>query len=136
MKRFGLFVFILVLCLSLCACVEKPTTAPSTQAATSTETGAATEDDLLTDDFVEEHVHKYTKTVIDPDCANDGYTLHTCDCGDTYTSDVVAAAGHTWLDATCTEPMSCAICGATEGAAAGHSYSEGKCTECGKDETK
>ncbi|MBQ7088631.1 MAG: dockerin type I repeat-containing protein [Clostridia bacterium] len=31
---------------------------------------------------------------------------------------------HNWIDATCTEPKTCSICGAVEGAALGHSYGE------------
>ncbi len=32
------------------------------------------------------------------------------------------ALGHTWLDATCTEPKTCSVCQATEGDALGHSW--------------
>ena len=32
--------------------------------------------------------------------------------------------GHTWVDATCTDPKTCHVCGATEGTAAGHQGSE------------
>ena len=31
---------------------------------------------------------------------------------------------HNWIDATCTAPKTCSICGAVEGAALGHSYGE------------
>ena len=34
------------------------------------------------------------------------------------------ALGHTWLDASCTEPKTCSVCGATEGEALGHQLSE------------
>ena len=30
------------------------------------------------------HVHNYTATVIAPTCTAQGYTLHTCTCGDSY----------------------------------------------------
>ena len=36
---------------------------------------------------------------------------------------------HIWKDATCTEPKTCAICGATEGEPAGHKWKEATCTE-------
>lgn len=35
---------------------------------------------------------------------------------------------HIWKEATCTEPKTCAICGATEGEAAGHQWKEATCT--------
>lgn len=37
--------------------------------------------------------------------------------------------GHTWTDATCTEPKTCSVCGATEGNARGHSWDDGKVTK-------
>lgn len=45
-----------------------------------------------------------------------------------------AWCAHSWQDATCTEPKTCTICGATEGEANGHSYTENPmvCDICGK----
>ena len=42
------------------------------------------------------------------------------------TKDVqdIPAKGHTWVDATCTTPKTCSVCGATEGSALGHSYTD------------
>lgn len=42
-----------------------------------------------------------------------------------------AALGHSWKSATCTDAKTCKVCGTKEGAAAGHKYSSGKCTSCG-----
>ena len=43
-----------------------------------------------------EHTHNYVTSVTNPTCTNEGYTKYTCtDCADTYTSDKVAALGHT-----------------------------------------
>jgi hypothetical protein len=41
------------------------------------------------------------------------------------------ALGHTWADATCTAPKTCDLCGAKEGTAAGHTFVEGVCSVCG-----
>ena len=41
------------------------------------------------------------------------------------------AKGHSWKNATCTEPKTCEACGVTEGSALGHSWSDGECTVCG-----
>ena len=68
--------------------------------------------------------HNYVGTVTAPTCTADGYTTYVCaNCGDTYTSDVVAATGHTSVadaavDATCTETgltagSHCGVCGTT-----------------------
>ncbi len=37
------------------------------------------------------HEHSYTAVVTAPTLSKDGYTTYTCECGDTYTSDVVPA---------------------------------------------
>lgn len=42
------------------------------------------------------HNHPYTATVTDPTCTEPGYTTYTCDCGDTYVAEEVAASGHTY----------------------------------------
>lgn len=45
------------------------------------------------------HVHAYALTVIAPTCKTIGYTIHACDCGDTYYSDYKAESAHefgTW----------------------------------------
>ena len=68
-----------------------------------------------------EHTHEYEEEVVPPTCTEDGYTLHSCACGDTYTTDPVPAAGHTAEDveavaSSCTEHgheagTRCAVCG-------------------------
>ena len=67
------------------------------------------------------HVHSYTATEILPTCTEDGYTLYTCDCGDSYRGDVVPARGHQWDEGVITiEPTetetglmiyTCLVCG-------------------------
>ena len=55
------------------------------------------------------HEHEYTSVVTPPTCTEQGYTAHTCECGDTYTSDTVNALDHDFVNyvsnnnATCTE---------------------------------
>lgn len=49
---------------------------------------------------------------------------------------------HEWVEATCTEPKTCALCGETEGEALGHNWSNATCTSpktcarCGMTEGK
>lgn len=50
-----------------------------------------------------------------------------CDkCG---TTQVDYSAQHSWRGANCTEPKTCAACGATEGKALGHSWNKANCME-------
>ena len=100
--------------------------------------------------WVEEHEHSYTTTTFAPDCENDGYTRHSCECGHYYDDTIVPATGHSpsdWIvdtEATCTEDGSkhkeCTVCHTTleteEIPATGHTASEwigteATCTEDG-----
>ena len=90
----------------------------------------------------EVHEHDYEKVVTAPTCTEAGYTTYTCDCGDTYVADEVAALGHDYeavvTAPTCTEAgyttYTC-DCGDTyvadEVAALGHDYVDGICGNCG-----
>lgn len=65
--------------------------------------------------------HSYSLTVVEPTCIKNGYTIYSCDCGDTYTTDEVLANGHTesdWIidkEATCSaegsKHIECTVCG-------------------------
>ena len=46
--------------------------------------------------------HNHEATVTAPTCTAAGYTTYTCDCGDTYTGDEVAALGHKYENCVCT----------------------------------
>lgn len=46
----------------------------------------------------EDHEHEYKEEVISPDCTNRGYTIYTCECGDSYTDGYVDALGHDWSE--------------------------------------
>ena len=49
----------------------------------------------------EPHVHSYETVVTAPTCTEKGYTTYTCECGDSYVGDEVAAPGHTFTEGTC-----------------------------------
>ena len=80
------------------------------------------------------HIHKFVAEVIPPTCTEEGHTLHTCKCGDSYVNERVPALGHQSTAAvtapTCTEPgyttYTCTRCGevctADETPAYGHNY--------------
>ncbi len=40
------------------------------------------------------HTHNYKTTVVKPTCTENGYTLHKCSCGDSYTDSEIPATGH------------------------------------------
>lgn len=42
------------------------------------------------------HEHEYNTTVISPSCNREGYTLYSCECGDTYKDDVKDKLSHSY----------------------------------------
>ncbi len=54
------------------------------------------------------HKHSYTATVINPTCTEQGYTLHTCSCGDSYKDTCKNKLGHSFVNG------SCSVCGAVD----------------------
>lgn len=42
------------------------------------------------------HQHSYNERVIAPSCVSRGYTLHTCECGNSYADNYKKALGHSW----------------------------------------
>lgn len=71
-----------------------------------------------------EHNYAYSVVVTPPTCTAQGYTTHTCVCGDSYVDTYVDSLGHDWGDWVLTtiptettpgeETRTCARCGATE----------------------
>ena len=70
------------------------------------------------------HKHSYNSVVTNPTCTEQGYTTHTCECGDSYVDNYVSALNHSFtiynynVDATCeangTETAICDHDGCTE----------------------
>jgi len=89
------------------------------------------------------HQHKYTSTVINPTCSSQGYTTHTCACGDSYNDSYVNKLNHSYNSVvtapTCSSSgyttHTCSACGDSytdaHVAQLTHSYSDGKCVHCG-----
>ena len=42
------------------------------------------------------HTHKYNSVVTDPTCTEEGYTTHTCKCGDSYVDSYTKELGHSF----------------------------------------
>ncbi len=54
-----------------------------------------------------EHIHKYTSQIITPTCTEEGRTVYTCNCGDTYDDGVTAPLGHSWSEWAVAEKGDC-----------------------------
>ena len=50
------------------------------------------------------HRHKYTATVVEPTCTEQGYTLFVCSCGESYKDIYTKAKGHNLSPWTTSEP--------------------------------
>lgn len=81
--------------------------------------GTVTESVALT----KTHSHSYEAVVTEPTCTEQGYTTHTCDCGDSYVDGYVDALGHDYDDGVVTvkptyktkgeQTYTCRRCGVT-----------------------
>ena len=48
------------------------------------------------------HTHIYLTAITPPTCTEQGYTTHTCACGDSYVDSYIAAKGHSYENGICT----------------------------------
>ena len=90
-----------------------------------------------------DHTHKYTDTVVEPTCTEDGYTEHKCECGHSYKDNEVKASHKEEViegkEATCTEDgltegKKCSVCNEVLVEqeiveATGHEYGDWKVTK-------
>lgn len=70
------------------------------------------------------HAHSYAEEVVEPTCTDQGYTLYTCLCGDSYRDNFIDALGHQWDEGivvqvpTATQEgvvcLTCRVCSAQE----------------------
>lgn len=76
--------------------------------------------------------HEYTLTQqIAATCTAEGRMDYQCTkCNHSYCQSI-PAMGHQYLDATCTAPSTCKVCGSIQGQALGHSYENDACIRCG-----
>lgn len=51
---------------------------------------------VASDGTVAPHEHSYTEKVVKATCEEKGYTLHECECGDSYKDNYVEALGHSY----------------------------------------
>lgn len=89
-KRF-LILFTMILAVALIGCSNSKDDSPKMPDETLSEATAAP----LTID--PDHEHLYITKVVDPTCEGAGYTVYTCECGDTYEDYMVDAYGHDYV---------------------------------------
>ena len=58
-----------------------------------------------------DHVHDYDSVVTDPTCTEQGFTTHTCRCGDSYVDSYVPAKGHSFGKWIVTTAPTCTVTG-------------------------
>ena len=75
---------------------EKPATAQEEGLLKRTCSNCQETEEKKTDRIDETHTHSYTTQVVEPTCTTQGYTVHTCNCGHTYTSDLVPTKSHSY----------------------------------------
>ena len=95
--------------------------------------GLRTEKTVVTKTYETVHTHAYTATVIEPTCTEGGYTLHECDCGDSYQDNETDPLGHDYVESG-VDTYTCTRCGSSYTTHT-HSYTatvvEPTCTERG-----
>ena len=95
--------------------------------------GLRTEKTVVTKTYEMVHTHAYTATVIQPTCTEGGYTLHECDCGDSYQDNETDPLGHDYVESG-VDTYTCTRCGSSYTTHT-HSYTstvvEPTCTERG-----
>ncbi|MBE7002297.1 MAG: CAP domain-containing protein [Ruminococcaceae bacterium] len=72
------------------------------------------------------HTHKYTDKVTAATCTADGYTTHTCACGESYTDTKITATGHSFGDWKTTKAPTATATG----------EAERTCANCSEKETR
>ena len=55
----------------------------------------------------EEHIHAYTGTITSPTCTEQGFTTHSCTCGDSYIDSYISALGHDFTNYISNDDMTC-----------------------------
>lgn len=74
--------------------------------------------------------HQYKETTKQPTCTQGGTLTKTCAvCGDKQ-SQTLPAKGHQWEDYTCLAPMTCSVCGISDGDKGPHTTIQGTCDNC------
>lgn len=100
--------------------------APSNDSSSKPSSGGSSSSLSSSSSSTPSHSHSYSSKTVKATCTSDGYTVHTCSCGTSYTDNYTDATGHRWSDWKTVKKAT--------------TSSEGKkqrtCSSCGKTESK
>lgn len=97
---------------------------PSNDSSSKPSSGGSSSSSSSSSSSTPSHSHSYSSKTVKATCTSDGYTVHTCSCGASYTDSYTDATGHRWSDwktvkkaTTSSEgrkQRTCSSCGKTE----------------------
>lgn len=97
---------------------------PSNDSSSKPSSGGSSSSSSSSSSSTPSHSHSYSSKTVKATCTSDGYTVHTCSCGASYTVSYTDATGHRWSDwktvkkaTTSSEgrkQRTCSSCGKTE----------------------
>lgn len=97
---------------------------PSNDSSSKPSSGGSSSGSSSSSSSTPSHSHSYSSKTVKATCTSDGYTVHTCSCGASYTDNYTSATGHKWSDwktvkkaTTSSEgrkQRTCSSCGKTE----------------------
>lgn len=97
---------------------------PSNDSSSKPSSGGSSSSSSSSSSSTPSHSHSYSSKTVKATCTSDGYTVHTCSCGASYTDNYTSATGHRWSEwktvkkaTTSSEgrkQRTCSSCGKTE----------------------
>lgn len=97
---------------------------PSNDSSSKPSSGGSSSSSSSSSSSTPSHSHSYSSKTVKATCTSDGYTVHICSCGASYTDSYTDAKGHKWSDwktvkkaTTSSEgrkQRTCSSCGKTE----------------------
>lgn len=97
---------------------------PSNDSSSKPSSGGSSSGSSSSSSSTPSHSHSYSSKTVKATCTSDGYTVHTCSCGASYTDNYTSATGHKWSEwktvkkaTTSSEgrkQRTCSSCGKTE----------------------
>lgn len=99
---------------------------PSNDSSSKPSSGGSSSSSSSSSSSTPSHSHSYSSKTVKATCTSDGYTVHTCSCGASYTDNYTSATGHRWSEWKTVKKAT--------------TSSEGRkqrtCNSCGKTESK
>lgn len=71
---------------------------PSNDSSSKPSSGGSSSGSSSSSSSTSSHSHSYSSKTVKATCTSDGYTVHTCSCGASYTDNYTSATGHKWSE--------------------------------------